>query len=95
MSGTVEQYRARYKHAYTTLEMVQTVFTADEDQNGTWDVGAEGFLYFIKTNDLESNQIEVNVAMFVDRPDQKGYRIATGFAADEGANGVWRVERIP
>ena len=77
------------------MEVSHTVFSQEEDGNGVWRVGAEGFLYFVKTRGTAMWHVEVQVAVFVERTDQKGYRMATCFEVEGTHNGVWCLEGVP
>jgi hypothetical protein len=62
----------------------------DAADNGTWDIGLNGDLYFIKTRNAESGQIEVHVAT-AETNYRQVYHYATWISQADGPNGIWCV----
>ena len=61
-SGKVEVYIADGDKDYKNLRQYVTGFDASEDLNGTWTIGTDANLYFIKTQNTDSHRVEVQIA---------------------------------
>ena len=89
-SGKVELYIADGEKDYKNCKQHLTWFSANDDKNGTWDIGTKGDLYFVKTKDPGSGRVEVHVAT-ADSNYQEVFHYASVYDAADGSNGSWCV----
>jgi len=67
-----------------------TWFETRDGDNGTWDIGANGDLYFIKTYSTGSGNAEVHIASSASRYRTVAH-YASVFSEGDGPDGVWCV----
>jgi hypothetical protein len=73
---------------YQEERLLTTWFNIYDADNGTWDIGANGDLYFIKTTNAESGKIEVHVATASSKYQDVSH-YASWVSQADGANGEW------
>jgi len=65
-------------------------FDTGDGDNGTWDIGLNGDLYFIKTRNTGSGMVEVHIATAETNYTQV-YHYPTWIGQEDGSNGTWGV----
>lgn len=87
-SDHVEVHLISAGHRYQVETVYQTWFGVADGEKGTWDVGANGDLYFIKTKDTGHGTAEVHIATA-----ESEYKDVSHYASwigeDQGPNGTW------
>ncbi|KAI9147258.1 hypothetical protein HJFPF1_13296 [Paramyrothecium foliicola] len=88
--ANVEVHKLTPGDGYQRVTLLPTWFNIADGDNGTWEIGTNGDLYFIKTRNTGSGKIEVHIATAV-----SGYQNVAHFASwvseADGPNGSWWV----
>ena len=87
-SGKVEVHRLGAGNDYDAATVTKTWFDTADADNGTWEVGANADLYFVKTKHTGSGRVEVHIASA-----QSDYNKVSHYASwidgADGPNGTW------
>ncbi|KAK3998137.1 hypothetical protein QBC44DRAFT_302648 [Cladorrhinum sp. PSN332] len=89
-TANVEIHKLGGGDSYKHVTKTKTWFNVKDGGNGTWDVGPNGDLYFIKTKNCESGKAEVHIALAKSKY-QEVYHYASGFGEGLGPDGTWCV----
>jgi hypothetical protein len=76
---------------YSRVVPFSTGFSITDAENGTWDIGLNGDLYFIKTQNTSSNKVEVQIAT-ASSAYQEVFRFISWVQEADGLNGEWSAQ---
>ena len=86
----VEIHRYRSAHQFKSSEVFSTWFNISDGTNGTWTIGANRDLYFVKYRNSGTGKVEVHVATYQSNYNEV-YHYASWFEQADGPNGSWCV----
>lgn len=87
-SGKIEVHRLGAGNRYNAVTITITWFDVADADNGTWEVGTNADLYFVKTRNTGSGRAEIHIATAKSKYKEVSH-YASWIGEADGPNGTW------